>query len=118
MKITYTDRSIGPAHDQYSAMEVSITVDNRSATYYSDGLGRNWYRLCEDGIEVRIEKWFDGTDDATRKRAVAAKAKGNIFARRLVGMTFDEAIDEAFEQEGKRMRADPFGGRDPYFGHA
>jgi hypothetical protein len=105
-KIVYKDRVIGPSHDPYSAMTISVTVGNRSVEYYSDGLGTNWYELHEAGMLLRREEWHDGWCERSMRVARAAKTKGNILARRLVGMTFDEAITEAFEQYRPQFAAD------------
>ena len=94
LRATVREWSIGPAYDPYSATEITLTKPNGDAAcYYSDGLGRNRVHLASDHNERSLE-WFTGFSSDEGRNARAQELKAQLLARRLMGVTFDDAYYE------------------------
>lgn len=103
IKVLVTHGEIGPSHDPYGTCSVQITRGDKSAMFYSDGLGQFRFFLTEAGDITRSIEWVDCL---RRPKSVCNETKVNILARRHVGVRFDEA-EEFFN---RNWRPDPIRG--------
>lgn len=108
MKVDVKDGTIGPAHDPYGTHCVTVEVEDKKATWYYDGLGRNQVILSLRGEIKRDLSWNDVTysKDSANKEALA-----KILFRRHVGITATDAEGEYCH----RYHSDPYGGPASYY---
>lgn len=97
--------SIGPAHDPYGYTEVVLKLPfNKEGRWYQDGLGRTRWYVDDDCGYSRSGQFVENT--GTELRAKLETLKANLCAKRMFGVTFEEA--ERLLHEAPSAR-DPMG---------
>lgn len=94
--IQYREWNIGPAHDPYGASELTVTLGDKTAVYYEDGLGRSKLKLFEGSQLVREDEHqdcFEHSDEGLRQNRQAF-LKTDIMFRRHVGIDIMDAREE------------------------
>lgn len=82
--------AIGPAHDPYGYTEVVLKLPfNKEGRWYQDGLGRTRWYVDDDCGYSRSGQFVEDTGKELRAKLETLKA--NLCAKRLFGVTFEEA---------------------------
>lgn len=104
--IAMTQGSIGPAHDPYGTETIEVTRGNKSAEWYSDGLGQDRVRLYDkaDGKDILVREInWSSTKDDRESRMTTFKCR--LLFKQWVGIASDSA-EELFNNS---YEPDPMG---------